>query len=215
MARIALLLALFGSLATAAAESALHWDRKTVETTLSPGEKTIRAEFGFENTSHAPVVIDSVKPSCGCTTAALDKKVYQPGEHGKITAILTPGSQKGLQVKGIRVAIRGEKEPVILTIAARVGPAIQIDPPLVFWRTGDAPNAKVLRITVPPETGMRVTRVTSNDSRMEAALEPDKGGCRIVVTPKNTARPVTAILTLQAVTRAGEAKAFQAYAQVK
>ncbi|MDD5349754.1 MAG: DUF1573 domain-containing protein [Chthoniobacteraceae bacterium] len=216
MARIALLLAFLGMLGTAAAESALQWDRKTVEASLAPGEKTLRAEFGFVNTSQAPVTIDSVKSSCGCTTAGLEKKVYQPGEHGRITAVFTPGSRKGTQVKGIRVAVRGEREPIILTLVSHIGPALQIAPSLVFWRAGDAPRPKTLRVTVPAEMGLRVNRVTSNDPRMDAVLEPDKGGgYHVTVTPKATDRPITAVLTLQAVTREGEAKAFQAYAQVK
>ncbi len=199
--------------AAAAAEPVLRWDRKTVEAPLAPGEKTIRAEFGFVNVSPAPAVIESVKPSCGCTTAALEKKVYQPGEHGRITAIFTPGSRKGMQVKGIRVAVRGEQEPVILTMVAHIGPALQIDPPLVFWRAGELPRPKTMRVTVPPGLGLRVIGVTSSDPQMDAALEPEKE--RITVTPKATAHPVTAVLTLHAVTRTGEPQLFQAYAQVK
>lgn len=215
MARLALLLALLLPLTGAAAESALRWERKTIEASPAPGEKTVRAEFGFVNTSQAPVVIDSVKSSCGCTTAAPEKKVYQPGERGQITAVFTPGSRQGLQVKAIRVTVKGEREPVTLTLAARIGPALQIDPPLVYWRTGDAPRPKVLRVTVPSDSGLRVTGVKSSDPQMEAALEPDKGGVRVVVTPKTTARPATAVVTIQAVARSGEARAFQAYAQVK
>jgi hypothetical protein len=216
MLRIALgLLALLGMLDAATAEPILHWDRKTVEAPLVSGEKTVRAEFDFVNVSQAPAVIDSVKSSCGCTTAGLEKKIYQPGEHGKIIAIFTPGSRKGNQVKGIRVKVKGEDEPVTLALVAHIGPSLQIDPPLVFWRTGEPPRPKTMRVTVPSGLGLRVTGVTSSDPQMAAALEPEKEGYRMTVTPKATAHPATAVLTLQALTRTGEEQVFQAYAQVK
>lgn len=209
------LLALLGMWNAATAEPVLHWEKKTVEVPLAPGEKTIRAEFDFVNVSLTPAVIESVKSSCGCTTAALEKKEYQPGEHGRIVAVFTPGTRKGTQVKGIRVKVRGEDEPVTLALVARIGPALQINPPLVYWRTGETPQPKILHVSIPPGLGLRVTRVASSDPQITAALEPEKEGYRIVVTPKATAHPATAVLTLQATTRAGEEQVTQAYAQVK
>ncbi len=199
------------------ADSALKWDRKTVEAQGVPGEKTVRAEFGFTNVSKQPVVIDSVKPGCGCTTAALDKKVYQPGEKGQIDAIFTPGSRKGTQAKAIAVKIKGEPEPVTLTLVARIGDAVQLDPPLVFWRTGEEPRPKTIRVRVPSEAGLKIVGVSSNNPLFTAKVSTVKEGAeyQLSVAPSATGEKQTAVLKLQGVTRSGENKDFQAYAQVK
>lgn len=198
----------------AQAQSALKWDRKTVETQATAGEKTVRAEFAFTNVSKQPVVIESVKPGCGCTTAALDKKTYQPGESGRITAIFSPGSRKGTQAKAIRVAIKGE-EPVALTLVTRIGEAVQLDPPMVYWRTGEAPKAKTIRVKVPD--GIRLQRVSSSNPQISASLASIKEGAEyaVTVTPASTAEKAMAVLKLEGVTRGNEGKDFQAYAQVK
>jgi len=193
----------------AAADSALRWDRKTVDASLAPGAKTLRAEFGFVNTSAKPVEITSTKTDCGCTVATLEKKIYQPGERGQIRVIFTPKTSKSLQTKGIRVSVKGEPEPVALTLSARIGPTLQIDPPLVFWRVGETPQAKTIRLMVPP--GFKVVRVTSNNPQITCALEQEQ----ITVTPKATNRPLMAVLTLHTVSKSDEPQQHQAYAQIK
>lgn len=109
-------LAFAGTLGMARAQSALHWENKTVEVRPAASEKTVRADFAFTNASRQPVVIDAVKSSCGCTTVSLDKKVYQPGEKGRITGVFTPGRSRGVQAKAISVKVKGEPKPTILTM---------------------------------------------------------------------------------------------------
>lgn len=45
------------------------------------GERT----FTFKNTGDAPVIINKVKGSCGCTVATLKTKTILPGEQSEIT----------------------------------------------------------------------------------------------------------------------------------
>ena len=209
------LLALLGMLGCAQAQSALRWDKKIIELQPGPMEKTARAEFAFTNASKAPVVIDSVRPSCGCTTAGLEKKIYQPGESGRLTAIFTMGSRKGDQAKSIRVNIRGENPATVLTLVTHIGEPVKLEPSLVFWRAGEAPRAKTIRVTLPE--GTRLTRISSSDAKFSATLEPvgEKSEYRITVTPEGTAQKATAVLNIQGMTRSKEPRTFQAYAQVK
>jgi hypothetical protein len=44
-----------------------------------PGQASYTAEFAFENAGDEPVTIESVRTSCGCTAAELEKAVYRPG----------------------------------------------------------------------------------------------------------------------------------------
>ncbi|GEQ85541.1 hypothetical protein ULMS_10490 [Patiriisocius marinistellae] len=47
----------------------------------SNGERTVN----FKNTGDAPLIISSVKSSCGCTVPSYEKKPIAPGASGKIT----------------------------------------------------------------------------------------------------------------------------------
>ena len=113
-------LAFAGTLTLARAEPALRWENKTVELRPAASEKTVRADFNFTNTSREPVVIDAVKSSCGCTTVSLDKKVYQPGEKGRITGVFTPGGSRGVQTKAISVKVKGEPKPTVLIMVTHL-----------------------------------------------------------------------------------------------
>ncbi len=208
-------LALLGMLTCAQAQSALRWDKKVIELQPGPTEKTARADFNFTNASQKPVVIDRVKPSCGCTTAALEKKSYQPGEKGHITAVFTLGSRKGDQAKSIRVDVRGENPATLLTLVTHIGEPARLEPSLVFWRAGEAPRPKTISVKLPP--GVRLTRVSSSDPKFATTLEPvgEQSEYKISVTPDGTAKKATAVLNIQAVTRSNEPRTFQAYAQVK
>ena len=202
-------------LGCAHAQSALRWDKKIIELEPPPGEKTARADFSFTNVSKQPATIAAVKPSCGCTTAGLDKKVYQPGESGHITAVFTLGSRKGDQAKAIRVDVRGETPATVLTLVTHIGEPMKLEPSLVYWRAGEAPRAKTILVKLP--VGTRLTRVSSSDPQFAATLEPvgEKSEYKITVTPKGTAQKATAVLSIQGTTRSNEARTFQAYAQVK
>jgi hypothetical protein len=207
--------ALLGMMGFAGAESALQWDSDTLEVYPSEVDKIASAEFTFTNRSTQPVTIDSVNSSCGCTTATLDKYMYQPGEKGHITAIFTRGRRKGIQTKGISVAVRGEAEATTLTMVTHVPDSTQMDPEFVFWRLGDAPAPKTIQLKVPP--GTHVARVSSSDSQILAVLETMVNGSeyRITVTPTRTNRPVMAVLNIQAVSPSNHPELLRAYAQVK
>lgn len=197
----------------AQAQSALRWDNKIIELQPGPTEKTARADFNFTNAGQQPVTIDRVRSSCGCTTASLDKKTYQPGEKGHITAVFTIGSRKGTQAKSISVNVRGENPATLLTLVTHLGEPIKLEPSLVFWRSGEAPHAKTISVKLP--SGIRLTRVVSSDSNFATKLEPVGENYRITITPGGTAQKATAVLNIQGLTRSNEPRTFQAYAQVK
>ena len=68
------------------ADSPLTWDEMNKEYTAQPGELTADFSFAVTNTSKADVVINWVRPSCGCTVAKLPPTPWKlaPGEGGTI-----------------------------------------------------------------------------------------------------------------------------------
>jgi len=69
---------------SAKAMSGIEWADKTYDFGKIPQGKSVVAEFQFKNPSMVPLIILSVKPSCGCTVADYTKEPIQPQKTGTI-----------------------------------------------------------------------------------------------------------------------------------
>lgn len=75
--------------------------------------------FEFTNTGSEPLVISSVKGSCGCTVAAYTREPIGPGQTGEITATYNAKSP-GLFQKSITVISNALESPVVLYVKGEV-----------------------------------------------------------------------------------------------
>ncbi|MCE5231210.1 DUF1573 domain-containing protein [bacterium] len=57
----------------------------------------LRARFPFRNAGRAPLMINRIKKSCGCTSATASKPVLNPGEMAEITVLLSALGRAGYQ----------------------------------------------------------------------------------------------------------------------
>ncbi|MCE9613303.1 MAG: DUF1573 domain-containing protein [Lentisphaerae bacterium] len=71
----------------------------------------IRHVFVLKNTGDAPLNISRVRPTCGCTTAALASNRVQPGESVEVTATLSLQGRRGQQHKVIYVDCDDPRTP--------------------------------------------------------------------------------------------------------
>jgi len=60
-------------------------------------------KFSFKNIGDEPLLILSVKPSCGCTTPNWSKNSIKPGEEGFIIAQYNPRGRPGVFRKSLNV----------------------------------------------------------------------------------------------------------------
>jgi hypothetical protein len=79
--------------------------------------------FTFKNTGNAPLVLNSVKASCGCTTPKWTKEPIAPGAEGVITAIYNSKGRPGNFTKTITVKHNGDGGTEFLTIRGVVNKA--------------------------------------------------------------------------------------------
>jgi hypothetical protein len=97
-------------------------------------------EFEFTNEGSETLHITDIKPSCGCTTTELKKRVYEPGEEGAIELIFHPKGY-GPQTKTITVKSDSSgSERIIVFIKSTVTPFVQFEPRSV--RFADVPTAE-------------------------------------------------------------------------
>ena len=81
----------------------LKWENPEQTVIAKPQDKVLVTKFRFTNVGTSPVKITDLRPSCGCTTAVLEKKEYAPGESGEIEAKFKFNGRVGHQEKWIVV----------------------------------------------------------------------------------------------------------------
>jgi hypothetical protein len=79
-------------------------------------------DFIVTNTGNAPLVIQNIVASCGCTTPTWTKEPIPAGGTGKITAIYDPAGRPGQFDKTISVYSNSKPEVVVLNIKGEVTP---------------------------------------------------------------------------------------------
>lgn len=78
--------------------------------------------FKFKNSGDAPLVINRVQASCGCTTPTWTKEPVLPGKTGEVTVAYNPAHRPGSFVKGISVFSNASTDATYLTIKGEVIP---------------------------------------------------------------------------------------------
>ena len=75
----------------------LTWENPEQTFNSKPQDESVVAKYRFTNTGKQSLKIENVKTSCGCTTTALTKTEYAPGESGEIEAKFVFSGRTGRQ----------------------------------------------------------------------------------------------------------------------
>jgi hypothetical protein len=212
--RILLLGVLSLSLA-ATSQASLVFEKNELDLNPEMGAAKVDAVFKFENKGTTPVHIKTVKPSCGCTTAALAKNDIAPGEKGEITATFNIGDRSGVQVKTVTVETDDPQNPqTVLTFKANIAQLLELQPTFVFWQANDPAQPKTIIAKAAKGAAVKKIDVTSSSGDFTTKVEPgsNAGEFKIEVSPKDTAKPLNATLTIKA--DMTPAKVFYAAARV-
>ena len=196
----------------------LKWDNPDQSFAPKPLERQVVARFRFTNVGTAPVTINEVRTSCGCTTAALAKKLYFPGESGEIDAAFAIAGLTGHQEKSIFVTTSAAlADPTVLHLKVDIPEAIKIEPQLVLWRLGERPEPKTIRITVPDGLPAKIVSVVANNAAVKLELHEVRPGKEWVVKvePPGTTQPAGATLLFHTDYPPANPEILYAYARVK
>lgn len=66
-------------------KASINWKETTYDFGQIKKDIPVTTEFEFENTSLVPLIINSVRASCGCTVANYPKEPVQPGKSATIS----------------------------------------------------------------------------------------------------------------------------------
>lgn len=86
---------------------------------VSEGDK-VKHEYVFTNTGTTPLIINSVRASCGCTTPNYPKEPIKPGEQSKIEVVFDTSNQPGMQHKVITMLANTEDSQTIFHLKGEV-----------------------------------------------------------------------------------------------
>ncbi len=116
-----ILVVLFSVLAVQAnaPEATIEWKFTTHDFGEVDLNKSVAVEFEFSNPGLVPLIINSVRPSCGCTVADYPKEPIAPGASGKIT-VRYKGSSPGYFSKSITVNTNAAESVTRLYIKGEV-----------------------------------------------------------------------------------------------
>jgi len=83
-------------------------------------DKSISFDFKFQNIGNAPLIIRSVKASCGCTVAEWPRKQIAQGGDGVITVTFNSGKRSGKQNKTVTLVTNEIPSTKVLIIKGTV-----------------------------------------------------------------------------------------------
>lgn len=82
--------------------------------------KEISHIFEYTNTGNAPLIINDVIASCGCTVPSFSTEPVYAGEKGTVKVTFDTKGYKGLQTKTITVKSNAKNSTVLLRIIAQI-----------------------------------------------------------------------------------------------
>ena len=198
---------------------ALTWKSQRIELTAKPSDKEAIGLFQFENSGNSTITITSVQPSCGCTTATLDKPTYAPGEKGEIRAVFTLGDRVGEQEKNIYVVTDDASVPPIpLVLHVTIPELLRYAPRLLMWNVGGERGEKTTAISAHSTLPITAIEVSSAlPKEVTARIEPVESGVKyqLFVRPVSTAQVMNVAIAGKATFSDGTIQPFKIYALVR
>jgi hypothetical protein len=203
---------------TATAYSQLKWDTPQRTFTVRPGQTSVATKYHFTNYGTEPVTITDIRTSCGCTTAALEKRKYAPGESGAIEAKFNFAGHTGHQEKWIFVSTDlSVSDPTLLSLAVDIPPDLAIQPSFVMWRVGDQLAAKTIRVTVPENLPANIVSVRPENPALKLNYHTIRPGkeLEVKVTPPNTTDLLKTALLIKTDYPPDNPSIYRAYVRVQ
>lgn len=99
--------------------AAFHWANTTYDFGRTKVGVPVSYEFRFQNTGLAPLIISSVKASCGCTVTAYTKEPVEHGGSGFVRATYN-AAQKGVYSKTVAVSANTPGGLINLTVRGEI-----------------------------------------------------------------------------------------------
>jgi hypothetical protein len=140
---------------------------------IEEGQKVTHV-FRFSNSGDAPLNIERVRSSCGCTVPRLSAEVLAPGDVGEVEAVFDSRRFNGQVVKTIYLYTNDPLHDVVqLSLRGKVNKIIAADPPRVDFgvmKSGEKRQTEV-RLANNGSEAIELGDVTVSNPAVEAELQ--------------------------------------------
>ena len=175
---ISILFGLLISLSISAQDITFLHDKIIDVGEIAQGEP-IKGAIEFVNNGQTPVEVEEVKPSCGCTVASLEQKVFAAGEKAHIPFTIDTEKFSGSIRKTIRIYFKGgaESKPSseVVVVQAQIKTDLKISPKYLTMRNiavnPDTVISKFFEIENTSDSAIEINRIYSSDKRLIVSPE--------------------------------------------
>ncbi len=118
----------------------------------------VKHEFKIKNIGTAPLRIENIIPSCGCTATSATTNELQPGQEGAIAVEFDTDGFSGKKIKSVKVHVNDFEEPtILLSLSGYIEQDIQVTPARIFFGEVRKGEVKTEEITVSVRDGSTIT----------------------------------------------------------
>lgn len=149
--------------------------------------------FRFKNSGDAPLVIEKVRSSCGCTAALLTTDVVQPGEYGEVKTTFNSSGFSGPVVKTVYLYSNDPLQKMVrFQLQGTVQKEVLLHPARLRFPSlaAGTPNRATVTLTNKGQQPLFLSELKTTSSEMTGTLsatrlEPEESAqLDITVTPK-------------------------------
>ncbi len=202
-----------------AASGQLSFETTRASVDAAFGQEEVTHDFVFTNTGDFPVKIRSISSSCGCTTADLEQRRYEPGESGKITGVFNVGQRVGEQTNTINVRTdASERSMHNLSFQVNIPRPLTLSHRFLIWQRDGEPDTRTVEATFHPDAPYHLEGVeVESDNFTVEVLEDEnrEGSYRLRVTPLKVSESDRAAIVLKTSPKPNNPRAFSFYAYVR
>ena len=161
------------------AECGIRFASTQVDLGRIEGLGIIRQDFDFRVTGREEVEIVELRPSCGCLRPTLSKRIYRPGDSGRITLDIHAASAKpGPHRYQLGVTLRDPSERAVsLTVDLDLVSHVEVRPAaLRISLGGSKPIRQTITITDDRPRPLDIIRLVASSTRIKPRLAPSATG---------------------------------------
>lgn len=203
--------------ATASTGAAISFESATVDLgTVTKGEEATR-KVTFTSTGKDPLIITSVKASCGCTTVQGGQQTVAPGARGSFELKLDTARFFGVTTKTVDVESNAASGTVRLTLKANIWSPVTMNPSTISFGSvlkGTKAAPRIVDITISEPEPLKIGTLTGNNPYFQTEIKTIEEGRKYQLTvtvPELGERPQNAEFVMQVGHPKMKDLKFQAY----
>lgn len=167
-------------------EDGLTWESQEIRARVAPMESGITVAWTFVNEGNETVRVIDIRSTCGCTEAAIEMDVIEPGERAQVHAYFDFEGRTGAQEQVVLVTTdRGKQVPTELLIKVEIPEAYSISRQFLHWRHGEDLKSQVINLTQAEGVEMELKEIKFDSDFLEVSFDQieTRGGGGIWVKP--------------------------------